>query len=91
MAVAHAVMDVDDDNRHVGNNTFLSRTTFCANGHSTGERVNDDYQLMPGIQLDSVRSFNRPQDGDIRVTPIIVDFHNLLQSNTGLEIVKGVS
>jgi len=51
----------------------------------------DDFQVMPGIQLDSVRTFRRPHDADIHITPIIVDFRSLLLSKTGEEIIKGVS
>jgi len=60
--------------------------------NSNIEIHNDDFQLMPGIQLDSVRSFCGPHDrGHIHLTPVIVDFRSLLMSNTGEEIVKGVS
>jgi len=66
-------------------------TTVGSNDNSCRETLADDYQLMPGIQLDSVRLFSGLPEGDIHVTPIIVDFRSILLSTSGTEIVKGVS
>ena len=81
---------VNDYKKQLGNQTFPSVATFGANDNSSRETHDDDYQLMPGIQLDSVRTFSG-LDRDIHVTPIIVDFRSLLLSKTGEEIIKGVS
>jgi len=88
---ADAKNGVNDYKKYVGNQTFAPMTTFDASDNSIKETVGDDYQFMPGIQLDSVRSFGGHLDGDIRLTPIIVDFRSLLLSKTGEEIIKGVS
>jgi len=66
-------------------------TTFSVNFDPNRETPDDDCQLMPGIQLDNVRSFSGRHGGDIRLTPIIVDFRSLLLSKTGEQIIKGVS
>jgi len=87
-AVVGEKFSVSDYNRRLGNRLM---NTVGANDNSVKESLADDCQLMPGIQLDSVRSFCGLPEGDIHVTPIIVDFRSLLLSKTGVEIVKGVS
>ena len=88
---ADAKNSMNDHKKHLDNQTFTPTSTLCANENSNRETLDDDCQLMPGIQLDSVRSFGGRDDGDIHVTPIIVDFRSLLLSKTGQEIIKGVS
>jgi len=88
---ADAKNSINDQKKHLGNHTFTPMLAYCPNEKSTRETLDDDCQLLPGIQLDSVRSFGGRHDGDISVTPIIVDFRNLLLSKTGQEIIKGVS
>jgi len=78
-------------NKRLENETFPPMSTLGENEDYVKETLSDDYQLMPGIQLDSVRSFGCQPEGDIHVTPIIVDFRSLLLSKTEVEIVKGVS
>ena len=79
------------DNKPVRDETFPVMTTLGTDDNPGRETLADDYELMPGIQLDSVRSFSGQPEGDIHVTPIVVDFRSLLLSKTGAEIVKGVS
>ena len=81
----------NDQKKHLGNHRFTPMLAFSADENSTRETLDDDCQLLPGIQLDSVRSFGGRLDGYINVTPIIVDFRSLLLSKTGQEIIKGVS
>ena len=76
---------------YVGNQMIPATTTLCTDDNSHRQTLDDDCQLMPGIQLDGVRSFSGPHDRDIHVTPIVVDFRSLLLSKSGMEIVKGVS
>jgi len=82
---------VDNDRNYLENQTISSTKTLCAVDTFHKETLDsDDCQLMPGIQLDDVRSFVG-QHGDIHVTPIVVDFRSLLLSKSGVEIIKGVS
>jgi len=80
----------DEDDKRLGNETFSLTTTLGENCNS-GKEMHADDQLLPGIQLDAVRSFSGQPEREIRVTPIIVDFRTLLLSKTEVEIVKGVS
>jgi len=80
-----------DCRTYVGNEMIPPTTSLCADDNFHGETLDDDCQLMPGIQLDAVRSFTGPHDRDIHVTPIIVDFRSLWLSKSGMEIIKGVS
>jgi len=92
MAMAADVKScVNDYKKHLGNQTFSPTTTLCADDISNRETLDDDYQLMPGIQLGGVRTFSGQRDTDIHLTPIIVDFRSLLLSKCGVEIIKGVS
>ena len=56
--------------------------------------MDEENQLMPGIQFDTVRTFRsrcQVKPRHVSVTPIIVDFRSLLLSKTSTNIVKGVS
>jgi len=88
---ADAKSAANDYGKHLGNQTIPPMTTLCVDDNSRTETLGDDYQLMPGIQLDGVHSFSRAHDTDIHVTPIIVDFRSILLSKSGVEIIKGVS
>jgi len=82
---------VSNDRTYLEKQTILSMTAPCTVDNFHEETLDDDdFQLMPGIQLGSVRSFSGPH-GEIRVTPIVVDFRSLLLSQSGEEIIKGVS
>jgi len=91
LQMAAASGSVNAYNKHSGNETFSTMTALGGNEISSTEPVNDDCQFMPGIQMESARSFSRRCDEDIHVTPIIVDFRSILLSKTRVEIVKGVS
>jgi ribosomal protein S18 acetylase RimI-like enzyme len=71
------------------------KTDLHENGYILANQMDEDIQLIPGIQFDTVRTFlSRGQEKlrrHVSVTPIIVDFRSLLLSKTSTNIVKGVS
>lgn len=57
-----------------------------ASGDGYGEE-----QIMPGTQLDKIKTFKVRNDEEVKITAIMVDFSRLIQSKTSVDVVKGVS
>lgn len=56
-----------------------------ASGDNYGEE-----QIMPGTQLDKIKTFKVRNDEELKITAIMVDFSRLIQSETSVDVVKGV-
>jgi len=50
----------------------------------------NEEQVMPGTQLDKIKTFKVRNDEEVNITAILVDFSRLIQSKTSVDVVKGV-
>jgi hypothetical protein len=72
------------------------KSSHYVNSNDLAQEFDKNGLIMSGIQLDDEQKFKRRQlktggDFEIHVIPIIVDFRNLMMSQSTTEILRGVS